>query len=237
MLRVLVFIGSAAGLAWGVHSLWTHAPGLTVTRVVAEGPAAQELEKALGVRPGQPLWSFSARERAQHLLTLFPHLGEVRVSRTWTRAVRVTGIPRAAVARRLDADRWMGVDIAGCSFPLTDAGTGLLIFTGSADPAATGRAMAWLTDLRKTKEPWTESLYKIKMSSDGDLLLFLTGDTRVFWGAPDRSEEILGPKARRLTKVMAAPEGAAGYDTLRFVDDRRVVAHPRASDEGRPPSP
>jgi hypothetical protein len=67
------------------------------------------------------------------------------------------------------------------------------------------------------------------MSSDGDAVLYLAGDTPVQWGAPDAAAGVLGPKARRLSRVLAAPEGAGGFEYIRFVDDRRVAAKPRAA--------
>lgn len=235
--RFLVFVGSAVGMAWGAHRLWTTAPGFTVTAIETTGAVPPGFEKSIPLRVGQPLWTFKTQAVEQELLRRFPTLGEVRVRRTWRRAVRVTSAPRRAVARRLDNDRWVGLDRTGRAFPLPDTGPGLLLMTGATDPVPTARALAWAETLRNTKEPWTERLYKIKMSTDGDLLLFLGGDTRVYWGAADLSKDVLAPKARRLSKVFDAPEGAAGYDALRFVDDRRVVARPHTPDERHPTSP
>lgn len=226
--RALLFVGSAAALAWGAHRFWTRSQSLAVESVRVEGDAPAGFAEALGVKAGQPLFGFHRRALEQRLRASFPALSTVRVERGWDRAVRVTVVRRTPEARILSDGRWSGVDETGALFPLPDEGAGLPVLALPADPAVRAAALAFLAGLRNTKERWTEGLYKIKMSSDGDAVLYLAGDTPVQWGAPDADAAVLGPKARRLARVLAAPEGAGGFDYIRFVDDRRVAAKPRA---------
>jgi len=229
LIRAILFLGSAAALAVGAHWFWTRSQSLAIGAVRLEGVPPAGFRDALGLQPGQPLFGFHRRDLEKRLRAAFPALASVRLERQWDRTVRVTVVPRIPRARVLADGRWRGVDDSGALFPLPDEGAGLPVFALPDDSAVRANALAFLKGLRDTKEGWTEGLYKIKMSSDGDAVLYLAGDTPVQWGAPDAAAGVLGPKARRLSRVLAAPEGAGGFEYIRFVDDRRVAAKPRAA--------
>ncbi|MBL0348963.1 MAG: FtsQ-type POTRA domain-containing protein [Elusimicrobia bacterium] len=227
--RALLFVGSAAALAWGAHRFWTRSRSLSIEAVRVDGDAPPGFAEALEIKAGQPLFGFHRRALEQRLRAAFPALSTIHLQRGWDRTVRVTVVQRTPEARALSDGSWWGIDRTGTLFPLPGEGAGLPVLALPDDPAVRAHALAFLAGLRNTKERWTEGLYKIKMSSDGDAVLYLAGDTPVQWGAPDADAAVLGPKARRLARVLAAPEGAGGFEYIRFVDDRRVAAKPRAA--------
>ncbi len=216
--------------------------GPLIREVVFESPVPKTFREAFLLRPGDPLLRFSTRRWERRLLSEFPSLAQVRVRRGWDRTVRVTATPRRALARipasaalppqasrplaEAGGGTWRGVDADGCFFPLSDAGEGLPLFDGPAEPEAAARALRFLAALTAAKERWTDGLNKIKMSSDGEMVLTLAGGAPVYWGPPDAENAVTAAKARRLARVLNAPEGAAGYAYIRFVDDRWVVAKP-----------
>ncbi len=227
--RGLLFLGSAVVLAWSVQRLWEKSSLLTISAVTVEGPALPGWADAPPLKPGQSLFSFSARALERRIRERYPQLADVGIRRGWDHAVRVRLVLRTPVLRVRVGDGWQGIDGTGALFPLQGDGAGLPILAPAApnDPAAP--ALAFLAALRSAKEPWTEGLYKLKMSPDGEAVLFLQGDLPVYWGEAHPEPALVAAKARRLQRVLSAPETADGLDYARFVGDRRVVVQPRAT--------
>jgi cell division septal protein FtsQ len=224
--KLLVFLGSAAGLAWGAYHFWETSPALRVRQILVEGPALPGWAENPPLKPGAPLFGFSSRAIEKRLRERYPRLGDVSVRRGWDRSVRIHLSPRVPEARLFLSEQWWGVDGSAHLFPLPDEGAGLPILvlpTEKPDPAG---ALAFLAALRAAKEPWTESLYKIKISPDGEATLLLAGELPVFWGEALPEPDRVAAKARRLGRVLSAPEALDGLEYARFVDDRRVAIKP-----------
>ncbi|MBP9128574.1 MAG: cell division protein FtsQ, partial [Elusimicrobia bacterium] len=134
---------------------------------------------------------------------------------------------RRPVARSSDGECWKGIDRSGAVFVLSGDGEGLPILALPDNARGAGEALAFLESLQQSKESWTQRLYKLKISADGEAVLMLAGETMVYWGDARTNLAEVGPKARRLQRVLDAPESAGGVESVRFVDDRRVVIKPR----------
>lgn len=225
----LLFLSSAVVLAWSVQRLWEKFSFLTITAVTVEGAVLPGWADAPPLKPGQSLFSFSARALERRLLERYPQLADVRVRRGWDHGVRFHLIPRSPVLRVRVGDGWQGIDGTGALFPLQGDGAGLPILAPAAPNGPSAAALAFLAALRSAKEPWTEGLYKLKMSSDGEVVLFLQGDLPVHWGEALPDPALVAAKARRLQRVLSAPEAAEGLEYARFVDDHRVVVQPRTT--------
>lgn len=221
------FVGSAVVLAWGAHWAWAKTSLMAIAEVNVEGPSLPGWAEAPPIKPGQPLFSFSARRLEKRLLERYPQVEAVRVSRGLDRVVTVRLDLRKAVFRVPFGDRWKALDSQGVLFPLENPGTDLpvLVLPAGESPART--ALAFLAALRAAKESWTDGLCKITMSSDGEVVLLLPGDVPVYWGEATPNPALVAAKARRLQRVLSAPEAAGGVVYARFVDDRRVVIKPR----------
>lgn len=227
--KAVLFVGSAAGVAWGAHRVWEKSALLPIAEVRLEGPVPMGWVEDPPVKKGQPFFSFSKRRVEQRLLERCPQLDSVRVRRDWNRAVNVRFVLRRPVARVPSGGRWNAWDQGGALFPLEGERPDLPILAlpdGETTPAP---ALAFLSALRAAKEPWTDGLGKITMSPDGEAVLLLAGDRPVFWGEVVLDPSRVAQKARRLQRVLSAPESAGGIAYARFVDDRRVVIKPRVS--------
>jgi cell division septal protein FtsQ len=225
-----LFVGSAAGLAWGAHWTWEKTALLTVAGVRVDGPALPGWAEDPPVKAGQPLFSFSSGRVERRLLERYPQMESVRVRREWDRTVTLRFVLRRPLARVQSGGGWNGVDRAGAVFPLENGGADLPILGLPAADSAPGPAMAFWAALRETKELWTDSLHKITMSSDGEAVLFLTGEVPVYWGEVRTDPVLVAQKARRIQRVLSAPESMNGIEYARFVDDRRVVIKPRVAE-------
>ena len=226
-LKGFFFVASAVGLAWGAHWAWEKTAILTVTEVRVRGPVLPGWVEDPPVKKGQPLFSFSAGRVEQRLLERYPQLQEVRVRREWDRSVSVRLALRRPVVRIQSAGRWNALDAAGALFPLEEDLPGLPILVLPDAEASPAAALAFLSALRDAKESWTDRLHKITMSPDGEAVLLLSGDLPVFWGGVIPDPLRVAQKARRLQRVLSAPESVGGIQYARFVDDRRVVIKPR----------
>jgi hypothetical protein len=74
-------------------------------------------------------------------------------------------------------------------------------------------ALEFLASLRAAKESWTDRLHKITISLDGEAVLLLTGEVPVYWGEALSDPSFVAQKARRLQRVLSAPESAGGSNT------------------------
>lgn len=226
----LVFVGSAMGLAWGAYGVWEKAVLLTVTGVEVQGPLLSGWAEAPPVKKGQPLFSFSVDQIEQRIRERYPQLRSVRVRRAWDRSVRIQLELRTPVAKiSVGPDRWNGVDSGGVLFPLEGAGAHLPILSLPKEEGTTATALPFLAALRAAKESWTDGLYKLKISSDGDGVLYLAGDVPLHWGKIRTDPHLVAQKARRFGRVLLEPEAIGGIDNARFVDDHRVVIQPRGT--------
>lgn len=225
----LFFIASAVGLAWGAHWVWDETALLTITEVRVNGPVLPGWVEDPPVKKGQPLFSFSVGRVEQRLLERYPQLETVRVRREWDRAVSVQMVSRRPVLRIQSAGRWNALDQGGALFPLDEDAPGLPILVLPDAEASPAGALAFLAALRAAKESWTDGLHKITMSIDGEAVLLLSGDVPVFWGGVHSDPLLEIQKARRLQRVLSAPESVGGIVYARFVDDRRVVIKPRVA--------
>lgn len=225
--RVVAFVGSAAAVAWGVRWGWDQTDAVLIARVRVEGSTPDGWAAAPPLKVGQPLFSFSARALEQRILERFPELASVRVKRGLDRGVTLTLDKRRAVARSPSGDRWMGFDRSGATFALNSGGEGLPILVLPDNGKGASAALAFLESVQQSKESWTQRLYKLKMSAEGEAVFLLEGEVPVYWGDARSDPSEVEPKSRRLQRVLDAPESAGGLDFVRFVDDRRVVIKPR----------
>lgn len=227
----LAFLASAAVAAGVVyHGIGTSARW-RIDRVVYEGPIPAGLLENPPLKAGDGLFRFSARSLEKRLLGEFPQLEKADVRRGWDRVVTVRVAARRAAARRLEGDRWQGIDVDGRVFPLETPGDGLVILAPAAAGDSPRVALALLEGLNETGEAWTERLYKIKMSPDGEAALYLAEDVPVHWGVVSLDPAVIDAKARRLGRVLSAPEARDGVSYARFVDDQRIVIKPKISDK------
>ena len=231
--RAIFFVGSAAGVAWGAHWAWRQTDSIVITRVRVDGPIPAGWASSPPVKAGQPFFGFSAGAVERRLMERFPELASVRVRRGVDRGVTVRLDLRRPVARLADGERWRGIDPSGAVFALNGDGEGLPILVLPDNTAGAESALAFLESLQQSKESWTQRLYKLKISADGEAVLLLAGETPVYWGDAGADPVDVGPKARRLQRVLDAPESAGGVDYVRFVDDRRVVIKPRRAVVGK----
>lgn len=225
--RVAAFVGSAAGVAWGAHWAWTQTNSISIAQVRVEGSAPVGWDASPPLKAGQPFFGFSSSALERRLMGRFPELASVRVRRGVDRSVAIRLELRRPVARSSDGDRWRGIDRSGAAFPLSGDGDGLPILSLPENGTGAEDAVAFLESLQLSKEAWTQRLYKLKMSADGEAVLVLAGETPVYWGEALSNLAEVEPKARRLQRVLDAPESAGGLDSVRFIDDRRVVIKPR----------
>lgn len=225
--KIAGFVGSAAAMAWGAHWAWGKVSVLSISAVRVEGPVLPGWVEDPPIKAGQPLFDFSAGRVEQRLVERYPQLAGVQIRRQWDRSVVVRLVFRRPVARIQWGGDWIALDSTGARFPLVGEGTGLPIVALSTAEAPAGPAVAFLAALRAAKEPWTDGLRKITMSSDGEAVLLLSGDVPVYWGEVVPDPALVAQKARRLQRVLSAPESAGGIESARFVDDRRVVITPR----------
>jgi hypothetical protein len=164
----------------------------------------------------------------------FPELASVRVRRGLDRSVTIRLELRRPVARSSDGDRWRGIDRSGAAFPLSGDGDGLPILSLPENGTGAVRALAFLESLQLSKEAWTQRLYKLKMSADGEAVLVLAGETPVYWGdAGADPVPTWGPKRGGFSACWTRRSRPAGWSYVRFVDDRRVVIKPRRALVGK----
>lgn len=227
----LVFVASAAAAAWGAVHVVGNSTRWRIERVTYEGPIPAGLLENPPLKAGDGLFGFSARGLEKRLLAEFPQLEKAAVRRGWDRAVTVRVAARRAAARRLEGDRWQGIDADGRLFPLETPGDGLVILAPAAAGDSPLAALAFLERLNATREAWTERLYKIKMSPDGEAALYLAEDVPVHWGVVSLDPAVIDAKARRLGRVLSAPEARDGVVYARFVDDQRIVIKPKVMDK------
>ncbi len=225
--KIALFLVSAGAAAWGV----AHGVGAStrwrIDRVAYEGPVPAALLENPPLKAGDGLFRFSSRRIEKRLLAEFPQLEKASVRRGWNRVVTVRMSARRAVARRLEGDRWHGIDVDGRVFPLETVGDGLVILSpGTVGDSPLG-ALMFLERINATREAWTERLYKIKMSPDGEAVLYLSEDLPVHWGPVALDPAVVVAKARRLGRVLSAPEARDGVVYARFVDDQRIVIKPK----------
>ncbi|MBP9698762.1 MAG: hypothetical protein KBD85_01975 [Elusimicrobia bacterium] len=225
--RVAAFVGSAAGLAWTAHWAWRQTDSIVIARVRVDGPVPDGWASSPPIKEGQPFFGFSAGAVQRRLMERFPELASVRVRRGADRSVTIRLEWRRPVARSSDGECWKGIDRSGAVFVLSGDGEGLPILALPDNARGAGEALAFLESLQQSKESWTQRLYKLKISADGEAVLMLAGETMVYWGDARTNLAEVGPKARRLQRVLDAPESAGGVESVRFVDDRRVVIKPR----------
>lgn len=224
-----LFVGSAVALAWGTHWVWKKTALLTISGVRLDGPALPGWAEGPPVKTGQPLFSFSVDRVERRLLERYPQLETVRVRRDWDRSVKFQFVFRRPLARVQSGGTWSGIDRGGTVFPLENRGTDLPVLVLPGTKSAAAPALAFLAALREAKESWTDSLHKITMSSDGEAVLLLSGEVPVHWGEAVSDVSLVAQKARRLQRVLNAPECLGGIEYARFVDDRRVVIKPRVA--------
>ncbi|MBK8575809.1 MAG: cell division protein FtsQ/DivIB [Elusimicrobia bacterium] len=227
--KSVLFVGSAAGLAWGAHALWEKTALLTVSGVRVEGLLLPGWGEDPPIKVGQPLFSFSAGRVERRLLERYPQLETVQVRREWDRVVRLRLVARRPVARIQSGGTWNALDREGAVFPLDVAERELPILVLPASDSPPGPALAFLSALQATKEFWTDGLHKITMSTDGEAVLLLSSGVPVYWGDATNEGSRVAQKARRLQRVLSAPESVGGILYARFIDDRRVVIKPRAA--------
>ena len=136
---------------------------------------------------------------------------------------------RSSASAHLDPDGAGAESVAAVEgeFAAAGDGDGLPILSLPENGTGAEDAVAFLESLQLSKEAWTQRLYKLKMSADGEAVLVLAGETPVYWGEALSNLAEVEPKARRLQRVLDAPESAGGLDSVRFIDDRRVVIKPR----------
>lgn len=224
-LKASLFLASAVVVAGGVHRLWTESPRLSVTRVSFEGSVPADLLRDPPVAVGDRLF-LSTRRLRDRIRDRYPQLARIDVRRGWDRSVTVRLTTRTPTAKRFDGGIWRGIDADGRSFPLEGDGEGLVTLVPASPADSPAPALTFLGLLRATDEPWTRGLYKIKMSSDGEATLFAASDLPVHWGPLVLDPALVGAKARRLGRVLNAPEARQGLVYARFVDDRRIVVKP-----------
>lgn len=227
-MKRFLFVCSAVGMAWGAHGVWEKTALLSISEVRAEAPLLAGWVEDPPVKKGQPLFGFSAGRVERRLLERYPQLKSVRVRRDWDRGVTVRWQFRQPVARVHGGGRWLALDGEGALFPLEGEGAECPIFVFSDPGTPPQAALAFLALLRAAKESWTDGLHKITMSTDGEAVLLLAGEVPVFWGEAVPDPALVAQKARRLQRVLSAPESVGGIQYARFVDDRRVVIKPRA---------
>jgi cell division septal protein FtsQ len=223
-------VGGGAS-AWGAAHVLGASARWRIDRVDYEGPVPAALLENPPLKAGDGLFRFSARRLEQRLRAEFPQLESVSVRRGWNRAVTVRAVARRPVARRLEGDRWHGIDADGRVFPLETVGEGLVILAPGSVGDSPVAALTLLDRLNATREAWTERLYKIKMSPDGEAVLYLAEDVPVHWGVVSLDPAVVDAKARRLGRVLSAPEARDGVVYARFVDDQRVVIKPKIADK------
>jgi len=227
----LVFFVSAAAAAGGAYQVIGTSARWRIERVAYEGPIPAGFLENPPLKAGDGLFRFSARSLEKRLLGEFPQLEKATVRRGWDRVVTVRVAARRAAARRLESDRWQGIDAAGRVFPLETPGDGLVILAPAAAGDSPLAALAFLERLNATREPWTERLYKIKMFPDGEAALYLADDVPVHWGVVSLDPAVIDAKTRRLGRVLSAPEARDGVAYARFVDDQRIVIKPKNLDK------
>lgn len=227
----LAFVASAAAAAWGAYHVVGASTRWRIERIAYEGPIPAGLLDNPPLKAGDGLFRFSARSLEKRLLGEFPQLEKAAVQRGWDRVVTVRVAARRAVARRLDGDRWSGIDADGRVFPLETTGDGLVILAPASAGDSPLVALAFLERLNATREAWTERLYKIRMSPDGEAALYLADDVPVHWGVVSLDPAVIDAKARRLGRVLSAPEARDGVAYARFVDDQRIVIKPKILDK------
>ncbi len=107
--RVIFFVGSAAGVAWGAHWAWRQTDSIVIAHVRVDGPIPDGWASSPPVKAGQPFFGFSAGALERRLMERFPQLASVRVRRGVDRGVTVRLALRRAVARLADGERWRGI--------------------------------------------------------------------------------------------------------------------------------
>ena len=228
-----LFLCSAVGVAWGAHWMWEKTSFLTIEQVRVEGAVLPGWAENPPVKPGQPLFDFSRGRLERRLLVRYPQLETVRIQRDWDRSVTFQLTLRRPVARVQWGGRWGAVDPGGTIFPLEGEGAGIPILVLPDLETSVRPALEFLASLRAAKESWTDRLHKITISLDGEAVLLLTGEVPVYWGEALSDPSFVAQKARRLQRVLSAPETAGGIEYARFVDDRRVVIKPVAAPVSR----
>lgn len=253
----LLAVAAAIGLAvWGglaARDAWSRADWIRVRSVVVaplagtDGAAPDGFERAVGVRPGDSLLSFSSGATAERLQEQFPELADVRVRRTLSGGVNVRFQRRQAAAKVWNDGEWMGMDDVGGLFPLRvfapedapppeEKGRPLPILAGVPPGPAARPVLAFVGILQRLPQPWARGFYKMKLTSSGDALLFLKDGPVVRWGDVTSDEARVSAKADRLERVLRDPRLAAGAATVRFVDDRRLaVKLKETADADQPP--
>jgi cell division septal protein FtsQ len=227
-MKLVVWVGSAAGLAWAVHRGVEQAAWLRIrdVRITDTVPAAAS--RKITLRAGDSLLGFSAGRLEARLLADHPELAEVRVRRSLDRRVTIDAVRRRPRAKMPAGTRWLGIDEAGRAFPLSseDAADELPVIHA---PAGTARAaLHFLEALRATRAPWTEKLQKIKLTAEEEAELFLREDTVIHWGPVTWDEDRLALRARRLERLFRQGPPATGASRVRFVTDDRLAVTPRS---------
>jgi cell division septal protein FtsQ len=210
-----VFGGLVLWGAVAAHGFWNTSPWFHVTDVRVEGLAPNGFHKRVGVVAGDHLFRFSAVTTQNRLLREFPEIAPVDIRRGFNRAVYFSVQKRRAVAKVFRGGAWQGVDGEGHLFPLDSSEA--LVTLGEGVP------VSFLQDLLSLKEPWVRRLQELKMDSVGSVVLVLHDCPWVAWGPPLLNKR----KAIRLGRVLQDPALAAGADTIKFVENHRLVVKPK----------
>jgi hypothetical protein len=246
--RPLLSVVAVAGLSvWGffaARNLWGRLGWARVRQVVV-APLGSDMappegfERAVGIRPGDSLFGFSADGTAVRLHEQFPELAQVRVHRALSGDVDVFYRRRQAQAKVWKDGEWMGMDGTGDLFPLRvfapedappeDKGRPMPILAGVPAGAAARPVLAFVGILQRLPQTWARGFYKIKLAPSGDALLFIKDGPLVRWGDAAPDEPRVLAKAERLERVLHDPRLAAGAESVRFVDDRRLAARPKSA--------
>jgi hypothetical protein len=230
----------AGALAWGATAAWSWwnlSPVLRIRRVVVAPPLPRDMKVPAEVSEGERLFGFSSRRVEASFVRRYPELRDIRVRRGWDGAVTVTGRRRRPLAKCGEG----GVDEAGRPFPLRpEDAQGLVDMSAGPGDADRAAAVGFLTELRRTAEPWVGEVLRVRWSPatslvpeeeetplSGELTLVLTKDRVILWGDMTRKASALAARAGKVGRVLTANPLPGSVESIRFVGEDRLIVSPR----------
>jgi hypothetical protein len=253
VIKPLLALAVVAGaLVWGVgtvRDVMTRSQWLRVSTVeiaplaLQDGTPPEGFDRAMGVKPGDSQFSFSARRLRKRLRAQFPELATVRVRRGLDGTVTILYARRVAVAKVWDKGQWLGMDMDGGVFPMRvftpedappenalpgESARPLPILSGVPSGDAARPYLEFVGLLQRLPQSWTRGFYKMKIAPSGRGTLYFKDGPTVVWGTPAPSEDVVRVKADRLARVLRDPRLVDGVETARFVDDRRIAVKPKS---------
>lgn len=224
LLKWVVGLGLVAGGAFAAQRIWSRAVCFRIRGILVDPPVGFIRSADLPVKKGDHLFGFSAVKVEEYLLSRYPQLLSVGVSRTWGGMVEVHAVVRQPLGKMAVGGREFGVDRSGSVFALDGLSQQLPELDAGAahDP----RLLSALDHLHKTHPRWVDQLTQVHRTEFGLIDFMMKDKTDILWGPVDPASVDL--KARRLERVLSDSSlSPRGYVYLKFIDTDRIVAKRR----------